>query len=303
MLKPGFTYFLIVTGLTSLLQGCENPVKKYHEGIYTNEIYLHSGYRLDRPDTSFYLPSYLNEISGLGLIDDSRIALIQDERGKMYVFNTITGLVDFEILFGKNADYEGIELVGNVVFVCKSNGDIYKFIFDPAKDEVESEEIKTPLKSKNDVEGLAYDPLNDQLLIACKGKGDVNDNEAKGKCIYSLNLKTQELIETPFFCFKKKDISAIIEKKYPDMKLSDNVAPSGIAIHPISGKVVIIAHGGKALIVVNEKGEIDDYYPLNPSLFQQPEGICFNSSGDLYISNEVGTNRPNILKFSYLNED
>ena len=304
MLKPRFIImFMILTGFISIFIGCERPIKKYHEGIYTMNLYSEFEYNLSDPDTVFYLPSFLNEISGLGLIDDSRIAVIQDERGKMYIVNLITGLIDHEVLFGKNADYEGIELVGNSVFVSKSNGDIYKFTYDPGKDEVESEVIKTPLKSRNDVEGLAFDKMNNRLLIACKGKGDVNDNGAKGKSIYAMDLTTSNFNVNPLYGFKKKDISAIIQTKYPDMKLSDNVDPSGIAVHPISGKIYILAHSGKALVILNTEGAIEEFYPLNPSLFQQPEGICFNSNGDMFISNEVGMDRPNLLKFSYQNEN
>ena len=83
------------------------------------------------------------------------------------------------------------------------------------------------------------------------------------------------------------------------MKLKGGIGPSGIAIHPISGKTYLLAHVGKALIVFDENGEIEEYMPLNPSLFPQPEGICFNQQGDLFISNEASFSRPSILKFSY----
>jgi uncharacterized protein YjiK len=83
------------------------------------------------------------------------------------------------------------------------------------------------------------------------------------------------------------------------MDLKGGISPSGIAIHPLSGKTYLVAHDGKALVILDLNGEIEKYIPLNPSLFKQPEGICFNQQGDLFISNEANFSSPNIMKFSY----
>ena len=291
--------FILIMVFSFIGEGCENSINKYYDSIYIAEIYTNSGYHLNAPDTILFLPSSLNEISGLSLVDDTHLVAIQDEKGEMYVVNLKNGIVEHELKFWKNGDYEGIELAGDEIFIAQSNGDLFRFRYNLSKSEVESEKIKTPLKSRNNVEGLAFDHENNRLLIACKGKGDINDNEVKGKAIYAIDIKTLEFKEDPVYSFKKKDISDIIKNKYPDMKLGDNVDPSGIAIHPVSGNIYILSHAGKALIVFDKKGEIIEFYPLNPSLFQQPEGICFGSNGDLYISNEIGHNRPNILKFNY----
>ena len=301
MVKDLFaSFYAIILMSAALLQtGCESSMKTYFESIYTSDIYESSGYDLTSPDTILNLSPLLREISGLSYLDDSHLAVVQDEVGKMYVINLIDGSIEHEVKFGKNGDYEGIELVDRTVHVIKSNGNIYRFELDLIKDEVESEVIKTAISSRNDVEGLAYDAENNRLLIACKGQADVDGNEAKGKSIYAFDLHTLKLKEKPVYSIKKKDVAKIIEDEYPDMKLSDGIGPSGIAIHPFSGKTYLLTHVGKALIILNKEGEIEKYYPLNPSIFHQPEGICFSPQGDLFISNEARSKRPNIMKFSY----
>ena len=53
------------------------------------------------------------------------------------------------------------------------------------------------------------------------------------------------------------------------------------------------------LLVINRSGEIITSVKLPKKLFKQPEGICFNPEGDLFISNEKKGKRANILQFAY----
>jgi len=55
----------------------------------------------------------------------------------------------------------------------------------------------------------------------------------------------------------------------------------------------------KMLVVANDKWEVVGAFPLDPSLFNQPEAIAFDDSGSLYIGNEGGdkANKATLLKF------
>ena len=53
------------------------------------------------------------------------------------------------------------------------------------------------------------------------------------------------------------------------------------------------------LLQLDEKWKLKAFFQLQPSVFNQPEGLAFNSKGDLYISNEGGEGAANILIFRY----
>ena len=104
--------------------GCDAPIRKYFEEIYTPVLYEHSGYDLSSPDTVLNLPADLAEISGLSYLDENHLAAVQDEKGKIFIIDIRDGTITREIKFGKKGDYAGIEIVQGSVYVVKSNGDI-----------------------------------------------------------------------------------------------------------------------------------------------------------------------------------
>ena len=290
---------LLLLSITLLAAGCEKTIKDYYDTIYTQEIYANAAYDLSTPDTTFSLTPKLQEISGLSYIGEDRIAAIQDEKGRIYILDATNGSLVHEVKFGKKGDYEGVEVVGEMAYAIRSNGKLYRFLLDFESEEVESEVVETPLSAINDVEGLSYDAGKNQLLIACKAVGKVGGNEAKGKCVYSYNLDNDQFDDQPVFNIRKRDISKMLKEDYPNLKLKNTFNPSGLAIHPLTGKVHVLAHDGKAIIIVDEAGNIEKYYPLNPLIFRQPEGICFNENGDMFIANEAAGAKANLMKFSY----
>jgi len=274
-------------------------MKKHFDEIYTSEVYEGMEYDLSSPEVTINLPPSLNEISGLSYLNENSVIAIQDERAIIFIVNLEDGSIVHQQKFGSSGDYEGITMVGNTIYVISSSGNLYYFELNMGEGEVRSSVIETSITINNDVEGLTYDEKRNRLLIACKGEGELGDNLAKGKSIYPFDLKTQVLEEVPVGSIRKKELEPFITSDYPNMKLKSGVGPSGIAIHPITGKTYVLAHDGKAIVILDENGKLEKYVPLNPGLFQQPEGICFNQKGDMYISNEASFSLPNIMKFTY----
>ena len=70
----------------------------------------------------------------------------------------------------------------------------------------------------------------------------------------------------------------------------------------IKKQLYILSGVNKLLVTAGMDGIIKEAFILNPSLFKQPEGICFANNGDMYISNEAGDlGSADILLFPYQN--
>jgi len=277
--------------------GCGNVSNKL-DRYFAAYDYSKSGYHLNDPDKSYPLPYELLEISGLTLIDENNLGAVQDEKGTFFVFNVLSGEVIRTIRFHGNGDFEAVEKVGDEVFAMKSNGRVYKFTYGD-DNEIEAESFSTRLSSRNDVEGLGYHDKEEKMMIALKGSAEVNENKAKGKAIYSLNTSSIKSSKEPYFNFKKKQIKPYFEAKGRSWSDSYHFKPSGIAQHPINKNFYIICNVGKILIICDPDGDLQDVFHLNPLIYRQPEGICFDSKGTLYISNEGKGRRANILSFKY----
>ena len=251
-------------------------------------------YNVEYTERIIILSNELKELSGLSF-DASRNALWanNDEDGDMFLIHKESGQILDKIHFGKKGDYEGIECVNNVIYCIKSNGNLYKY------DTISklTQEIKTPLKTYNDVEGLGYD--DNLLLIACKGIGglDKKTNSKKEKSIYFFDLKTEQIItdssinisdDSLLDWFKLHVESENYSKKKMDnfFRRVKDFSPSAIAKNPIDGTYYILSSVGKTLIVINRWGKIQYVYLLDDNTFAQPESICFEEDGTMYIGSE-----------------
>lgn len=78
-------------------------------------------------DWIFNLLYELEEIFGLGILEDGEeFVVVQDEDGIFFFINFYNGEVIREVKFWKDGDYEGVEWVGNIIYVVKSMGIIYE---------------------------------------------------------------------------------------------------------------------------------------------------------------------------------
>jgi len=236
------------------------------------------------------MPKDLTEISGLSYIDDKRFACVQDELGKIFIYNIASSTVEKEIPFGAVGDYEGLAVVGETVWVLRSDGKLFEVNnMNAANPAVK--EYSTGLTIKQDSEGLCYDKKNNRLLIAIKG---VEPDTEDYKGIYAFDLASKKMDQQPVF--KIDLLNKVFGSNGSGKKKKGSMNPSGIAIHPINGDMYITDGRDPKLLITDAAGTIKKLYSLNTNEFAQPEGITFNSAGDLFISNE-GTKQPgNILK-------
>ncbi|UXP33453.1 SdiA-regulated domain-containing protein [Reichenbachiella agarivorans] len=289
--------YIFIFLLTCSLISCNGDSRKTAEALFHHVPDHLKTYDFKNPTSKYYLPYVLEEVSGLSYLDDGILVCVQDEDGKVFFYDHKERKLIREVRFADGGDYEGIQVVGDSIYVAESNGDLYKFL---ANDEgKKSIKMNTDLKKKNDVEGLAYDSKTGKLIIACKESGDLKDRDVKGRAFYSFDLNKREIDPRPTFTITSSDIKKYLESQvdfeYDENRL--NFMPSGIALHPTQDIFYIIASTGKLLLMVNRQYQIVGSVPLDPRLFGQPEGICFAPNGDLFISNEGQGDRGYILKF------
>jgi len=135
------------------------------------------------------MPKDLTEISGISYIDGQRFACVQDELGKIFIYNATSSSVEKEISFGVPGDYEELAMVGETIWVLRADGKLFEVSnMNAAKPSVK--EYSTQLTTKQDPEGLCYDKKNNRLLIAIKGVEPGTENY---KGIYAFDLASKKM--------------------------------------------------------------------------------------------------------------
>jgi uncharacterized protein YjiK len=265
-------------------------------------------YDMGKPDAKYLLNENLTEISGLTWFNSDTILCIQDEKARIYTFS-LTGEKSGKYLdFARDGDFEDIATGVKSIFALRSDGKIYE-ITNYRSEFHEVKEYKTPLSSKNNTEGLAWDKVSGGLLIACKGSASIpsNDEKSTGKAVYRFDLVNQMLDPEPFFTINLKNpesfksVTTYYEftetVKNIDFRIPD-FQPSAISIHPVSGNIYVLSGTGKLILITDRSGKVLDFSFLNPEIFKQPEGLCFSPAEEMYISSEGQGGHGYILKFA-----
>lgn len=287
-------YFLL---LASVTLSCQSGNSNRDEAASETTALRPLAYDLGQPAARYDLPKTLREISGLTFYKNNQLACIQDERGEIFLFDLEKEAVGERLLFGPSGDYEGIEFANGVFYVLRSDGRI--FVVRPDADTFKSGStlidgtrglatIAPVLPAGSDVEGLGYDPKTKRLLIAIKETpGEVK----RYVYFYDFGKKVawKGLVLSP----QKLEQEAGLTGKDANLK------PSGVAVHPKTGEMYVLASEGAKLLVLDRMGIIRTVARLDSKTFRQPEGICFAPDGTLFIASEKGkSDKGYILKFA-----
>lgn len=252
------------------------------------------GYDLSKPQ-KYSMPDILQEISGIAFNkgDHRTIYAEQDEEGSL--FTLTLGTKDKTVTkFAGKGDYEDVAIAQNWVLILKSNGTIFSFKLNEAKNPIAANVKETKgLVPKGEYEGMYADERTGLVYVLCK-----NCSQDKGSKVTSgfiLALQSDgSLKSSGTFKIDVSQIDQLTGKK------KGTFHPSALAVNPISQEWYIVSSVNKALLVTDAKWKIKNVYHLNSNDFNQPEGIAFDASGNLYISNEGSeTQTGNILKFAY----
>jgi hypothetical protein len=238
------------------------------------------GYDLTKP-IKYVMPDVLHEISGIFLKDDVLYAE-QDEEGRVY-YLCLGDRQTRSVKFGKKGDFEDIALLGGTVVMLRSDGVLFTFPFSGIGSGEAISKEWSGLLPTGEYEGLYGDSVTRQVYVLCKhcqGKG--------GGYIFRLGDDGTPQPAGEFSIDTKR------------LKGDRGFHPSALVKNDWTNEWYILSSVNKLLVVTDAHWQVKSVYPLNPAVFNQPEGIAFDRHRNLYISNEGGRGgNGNVLKFTY----
>ena len=275
----------IFASLIVLLFGfCEHETKSKKPENENNDQVPISGYDLKHPSQSWKLPEQLKEISGIVKLGGDSLLAIEDLHANLYFLKlqnssaAILANLPFAETEKDKFDIEDVAMIGDTVYALWSHASVFKIW--NWKSKIQSKEYSTFLDKKNNTEGLAYDPVSGNLLIACKKESGDEDEKKTTRAVYEFDVKKGELKPSPFLLVEMKDFKKFIADKV-------EFFPSGIAVQPSTHDIYIIStRGNKCIACYNHSGQLKSFEYLDKDLLPQPEGICFDAAANLYISTE-----------------
>lgn len=259
-------------------------------------------YNLNKPELKTELPAELHEVSGISLVNDTLLACVQDELGTVFFYDLKNNKISRRLNFAGPGDYEDITRVNNNLYVLRSDGLLYRIsTFDAPDFKVDS--FITGIPSKN-TEGLCYDSRNNRLLLGCKSKAGKGKEAKESRTVWAFDIKKHTLSNAPLYHF---DLSLLTEfalsKDLPvpanqdgERKLKMKI--SALAINPADSLLYVLSAAEYLMYVFDRSGKIYYMQPLDKNLFKKAEGLTFYSNGDMLISNEGLSGRPDMMRFN-----
>ena len=262
----------------------ELPPKTAADTTKTEKPGAAYNYDLKKPDHAWMLPDQLIEVSGNTWVDKDHLILIEDMHPDLYLIKiddkkaTLEKTIPFAKEDKEKIDIEDVVYLDNTVYALWSHGVLFKIADWQTKPQVEK--VKTFLSKTNNTEGLCYDPVTKNLLIACKDQSNVANEKKTTKAVYQFDLAQNKLNEQPFLLIHAKDFEKATEQKL-------DFFPSAIAVHPVTHDIYLLStRDNKCMAVYSHDGKFKAIQFIDKELMPQPEGICFDADANLYISTE-----------------
>jgi hypothetical protein len=245
------------------------------------------GYDLSTPEKRI-LDEDLDEISGVYYVAaDSSIVTLNDEEGRFYRLNLQGKLIGKPFKFAKKSDFEDLTTDGSYWYALKSDGEVHR-VENAFSDSPVTRIFSFPEKGW-EFETMFFDAAKKSLVILSKTPLTWKDGRVPA---YTLDTSSSTFNYTPYYSPDTVTIAKLVGKKKWGCK------PTAAAIHPITGETYILSSHERMLMIMKD-GILQAIYPLDKSMFRQPEGITFMPNGTLIISNEAQGSTANILIFAY----
>lgn len=245
------------------------------------------GYDFTKPEKRI-LDEDLDEVSGIYYVAaDSTILSINDEEGKFYRLNVQGKIIGKPFKFAKKSDFEDLTTDGPFWYAVKSDGEVHR---------IEKAFTDSPLvrvfsfpERGWEFETIYFDAARQKLVLISKTPLTFKGG---GIPAFTLDTVAGTFHHDPYYSPDTTTIVKLSGKKKWGCK------PTAAAVHPITGETYILSSHERMLMIMKD-GALMALYPLDKSVFRQPEGITFMPNGNLLISNEAQGSTANILIFAY----
>jgi uncharacterized protein YjiK len=237
------------------------------------------------PLARWILPRELGEVSGLALTSDGRLLAHGDEWGQIFVIDPRGGALLKRFSIGSSggdtrADFEGITVAGERIFMAASNGMLYEFAEGEDGERVDFVVHDTRLGKECEFEGVAYDSAQGIVILPCKNVRTKNLRDQLVLYRWRLDGDGDSTLGPMSIPLRQ----VIGSNSWNDLH------PSDITVDPTTGNYVIVAAQEKALIEITPQGEVVRAESL-PGKHKQAEGVGLTRDGMLIVSDEA-TTRP-----------
>ena len=237
------------------------------------------------------LPRSLEEISGLTVTSGGRVLAHDDERAVIYELDPATGSVlkAFSAgIGGVSGDFEGIAAVEERLFLVTSAGELLE-----TREGEDGSALSYTVHTTNlgrfcEIEGLAFDPGSQSLLLPCK---ETRARELKDHLVvFSVELDSLRIAPVPrvFLPFEA----------LKELDLEDSFHPSGIEVHPETGRLILVSAQEETILELSPQGALRAGRELHRKTHPQPEGITFLADGSLLLADEGQGKRGRVTRYS-----
>jgi hypothetical protein len=301
-MKKSYRLGHITIGIVSLfiLNSCndkkESKKEDIHEEVKTTSL-QRTNFDLSQPVGKWSLSDSLAEISGIVFQKNGNLLAIEDMHPILYELKlgdstaTIVNKIEFRKTDEEKFDFEDLAIANDSVYALWSHGAIFKIV--KKKNGYGSERSKTWLKKNNNTEGLCYDPVTGNLLVACKDESGLDGEKKSTRSVFQFDIKGDSLMTEPFMTINKKDFESVAGEKV-------DFYPAAIAVDPVTHDIFIIStKETKCIAQFSHDGRLKAFDYFDKEMLPQPEGICFDKDRNLYVSTEARHSKPPyIYKFA-----
>jgi hypothetical protein len=227
------------------------------------------------------LPKALAEISGLAPAGDGSVYAHGDEQAAVFRFDLATrrptarfGLAGRTGLL--HGDFEDIQVLGRRVYLVTSEGAIYEAPLAGDGQVVEAVRRTPGFGGNCEVEGMAWDPDTNSLLLLCK---QVKSKRWKKQVVVlAVSVATWRVEPEPRML--------IPEARLEEVTGAKGFGGSAIARHPRTGTFLLVAGPQRTYAEVDARGRVLGGGKLDKRRHPQPEGLAVTAELTLLISDE-----------------